>query len=174
MKRKQKTLHLALCVAVLAAPALAQESRTAGTSATTNRVHDVRLSAQGTVVGKVVNTAAVPVADAEVTVQFGTYVVARTRTATDGSFAIRGLRSGVHTISVGTHTRQCRLWSSNIAPPTAVRVLGITGDETAVRAQMGPPMDMTMVMTAAISGVIGGVIGYNIKDDDKKKTPASP
>lgn len=162
---KATSLRVALCLAVVTSPAFADGS----TANLTSLVRDVRLAKGGLITGKALNTSARPIVNAEVVIQYGPHVVARTRTGADGSFAIRGLRAGAHTVSVGTRAHQCRFWTGDAAPPNALKTLAVNGDNGVVRGQWAPPVGLQTVGAAITFGVLGGVIGYNVRDTSRKK-----
>lgn len=169
MKKLERLLHTTLCLALVCAPALANEGQAA--KPTQKRVSDVRLSKNGLLTGVAVNNVAKPLANAEVVVHYGPHVIARTRTAKDGSFAVTGLRGGQHTVSIGSRNHTCRLWTGKTAPPRATSRVALNGDAHVVRAQ-GPGPDVGTLAVVAGVGVLGGVIGYNVRDHDSP--PASP
>ncbi|MFK7817718.1 MAG: hypothetical protein AB8G99_03280 [Planctomycetaceae bacterium] len=161
----------ALCFALLTGPAMAN-SQTVSSQPTP--VRNVALHAGGTMNGVALNTAAKPIANADVAIMYGQHVIARTKTRKDGTFAVRGLRGGMHTVRVGTRSSMYRLWSAKTAPPNAVKVAAINGDSNAVRGQYVPPIGLETVAVAVGAGLIGGIIGYQVKDDNKRRAPASP
>jgi len=171
----KKMVPLALCVAMLASPALAQTPT--GTPASAPRkqfeVKDVSLQPGGMMQGVALSTSAKPIAGADVVVCYGTHVIARTKTAADGSFAVKGLRAGAHTVQVGSRSHVFRLWTAAAAPPDAIRTVAVNGDNGVVRGQHMPPVNLPVVAAALTFGVIGGVIGYNIKDDDNNRNRAA-
>ena len=170
----KKMVPLALCVAMLASPVLAQTPT--GTPARAPqkalKVKDVSLQSGGMMQGVALSTAAKPIAGADVVVRYGTHVIARTTTAADGSFAVKGLRAGAHTVQVGSRSHVLRLWTAEAAPPSAIQTVAVNGDNGIVRGQL-PPINLPVVGAALAFGVIGGVIGYNIKDDDNNRAASS-
>lgn len=178
MKHSKVLLHCALCVIVLTAPAVADHGRATvpGKPVTkaTSALKDVALSSGGIMRGVALNSATKPVPNANVVVQFGPHVVARTKTKADGSFAISGLRGGIHHVTVGSQTSAYRLWTNKVAPPNAVKVVAVNGHTKAVRGQMMPPVDLATLGLAGAALGIGLVVGKQIGDDDKKSKPASP
>lgn len=175
MTLRRKLVPVALCVAMLASPALAQAQAGTQRSQSQNQlsVKDVSLQSGGLIKGVALNTAARPIAGAEVVVQYGTHVIARTRTTADGSFAVKGLRAGAHTIHVGSQSHVYRLWTADAAPPNAIQTVAVNGDNQAVRGQMMPALNLPVVAAAITFGVIGGIIGYNVKDDDDNRVSSS-
>ncbi len=160
----------ALCFAMLTGPAVAGETKTTPRQPGKN----VALHAGGVLRGVALNTAAKPIANADVAVRFGPHIVARTKTRKDGSFVVRGLRSGTHVVSVGSNSTRYTFWPKNAAPPTALKTVAVNGNSNAVRGQYIPPVGLETVAVAVGAGLIGGIIGYQVKDDAKKSTPSSP
>lgn len=177
MTPRHKMVPFALCVAILASPTLAQaQTRTVpARSQSQLNVKDISLRNGGLVKGVALNTAAQPLAGTEVVVQYGSHVIARTKTGADGSFAIKGLRAGAHTVTVGSNSQVVRFWTADAAPKNAIHTLAVNGDQSnAVRGQMMPALNLPVVCAAVAFGVIGGVIGYNVKDDDSNNSTSSP
>lgn len=170
----------ALCVALAGGPAVATESQSATTRPAKKQTviaKDIALQGGGLLKGYSLNTQMKPVAGATVLVQYQGHVIARTKSAKDGSFAVQGLRNGLHTVSVGSKQNTVRFWTAKAAPPKASRVLAVNGEERIMRGQYIPPVSLPIVITAIGSGVIGGIIGYQLRDDDGGGgggTPASP
>ena len=178
MKISRTITHCALCVAVVAAPALADETRgtaPAVSAPAVTRAKDVALMSGGVMRGVALNTAAKPIANADVRIQFGSHVVARTKTNADGSFVVSGLRGGIHTVSVGSQTSRCRLWTENVAPRGAIKVIAFNGStDNVVRGQYIPPVDMGTVAIGLGALGIGLIIGKQIGDGDgRRRSPVS-
>ncbi len=172
---KRNLMHVGLCLAMLTSPAFAQTQRTqTHRSVPAIKARDVSLQSAGVVRGVALNTAAKPIANATVLIQYGPHVVARTKTNADGSFAIRGLRAGVHTVSVGSRSETFRFWTAAAAPPSALKTLAVNGDSGAVRGQQIPPIGAPIVCTAIVAGLVGGLIGYHANDDDDRRRSSSP
>lgn len=169
MKRFQTTLVVALCVALASGPAVATEAQASTTSDKTTQAKDLRLSRGGLLRGVALTTQMKPIANADVLVHFQGHVIARTKSADDGSFAVQGLRGGIHTVSIGARSDNVRFWTAQAAPPKAKTVLAINGEEQVMRGQYVPPVSLPVVITALGAGLIGGILGYNLRDCGGKK-----
>lgn len=178
MKFSKTFTHCALCIAVVTAPAVADETRTTAPAPAAPAALDVALQSGGVLRGVALTTAAKPMANADVRIQFGPHIVARTRTKADGSFAIKGLRGGLHTVRVNSQVQSYRLWTAKTAPKSAVKVLAVNGSDTTVRGQYVPPIDLPVLVTGLAALGIGLVIGKQIGDDNGGggggSAPASP
>lgn len=180
MKRFKTVVHTALCLAMVTGSALADQTRKVAPKTTTPPkvqapvAKDAALSKGGILRGVALNTAAKPIANADVQIRFGSHVIARTKTRADGSFAVRGLRSGVHTVSVGQQANLYRLWTADVAPPAALAVVAVNGSEQTMRGQYMPAIDPMMLGVIATTAIIAGVIGKQVGDGDSRTFTTSP
>jgi hypothetical protein len=115
---------------------VAQEKRSTQQQA---QLSDVELANGGVLFGTVVDGQGKKVAKATVTLKFAGATIARTHSSKNGTFAIKGLRGGLHRLSVGTSSETVRLWAAGSAPAAAKRnITSVTG--SVVRGQYAPPM----------------------------------
>ena len=96
-------------------------------------VMDVELSRDDTLVGQAIGSGAVPLTNTRVALQQRGREVARSLTAPDGSFSIRGVRPGRYEIAVGANRRTCRVWAPNTAPPASRRAALVVPDRQVIR-----------------------------------------
>jgi hypothetical protein len=82
-------------------------------------VHDVALHQTGVLRGLVVDGQGASTSDVEVALVQRGKVVATTRSAIDGSFAVSGLQGGVYQVSTRGGVGTLRLWAPHTAPPVA-------------------------------------------------------
>lgn len=151
---------------VSAAPQVSQQ---------TNRGTDVVL-VKGELTGKLLNANGKPVDGAVVSVSKNGKTVAKTTTKTDGSYTVKGLSSGNHTISMADGQFPVRLWSKETAPTSAKTQLTVS--QTAVRGQFMDECGNPMWENIAIGGllIVGGFIAgaYFGENQNDQKPPASP
>ena len=143
---------------------------------------DLRLGDGGLLRLQVVSPAGQPIASQIVSIQHEGKEIARSRTSQKGQVLIRGLRPGLHLIQVGRQQLNCRLWTAQTAPPTALANPAFVLGGTAVRGQYGPvpgplfpnvaPAALATTVTAAAVAAI--IIGKNSSDDSTFVPPASP
>lgn len=143
---------------------------------------DLRLGDQGLLRLQVVNPAGQPISRQIVSIQHEGREIARSQTSPKGQVLIRGLRPGLHLIQVGRQQLNCRLWTAQTAPPTALANPAFVLGGTAVRGQYGPvagplfpnvaPAALATTVTAAAVAAI--IIGKNSSDDSTFVPPASP
>jgi hypothetical protein len=132
-------------------PALLQPAETT--------ITDITLATGGTLRGQVVDAQGQPVADVPVSVLHDGKAVAGTKTATDGTFAVRGLRGGTHVVMSGEHGGVYRMWASETAPPSARPGIMIVRGETTARGQSGLMSRRNLLMVGVLGGIVaGGVI----------------
>lgn len=105
----------------------------------TPEIMDVALGLDGSLKGKTLTGPQNAVqAFEQVDVTWEGRSVASTKSDQEGNFEIRGLRSGVHVVSVGDRQQVCRFWSADAAPPHSVRGIAfVENAETVVRGQNG-------------------------------------
>ncbi|HEV7282033.1 MAG TPA: hypothetical protein VGN57_17660 [Pirellulaceae bacterium] len=100
-------------------------------------IMDVALGADGSLQGKTLTGPQNAVqAFEQVDITWEGRVVATAKSDRDGNFEVRGLKGGVHVISVGERQQVCRFWTSETAPPHSVRgVAFVENTQTVVRGQ---------------------------------------
>jgi hypothetical protein len=143
-------------------------------------VRDIALAQGGLLLGQVLNESMQPLPGLEVAIQSGGQTMATTKTDANGTFAVAGLRGGLHQIATRKSVQNCRLWAHGTAPPSATEQLRfVPGQDTVVRGQWGagapsPWMHKAKAM-ATNPWVIGGVVAtaiavpvlvHNLDDDD--------
>ncbi|MEY2727497.1 MAG: hypothetical protein RLZZ458_3364 [Planctomycetota bacterium] len=173
----------ALIFAVTGSPVLSSE-------AVELRSRDVLLHS-GSLSGVVLNREAHPVPGIQVRLFHGKQVIAVVTSDENGNFAIHGLRNGGHIVNTGEEKELVRLWTSDIAPPSASARMVMVVDEEVIRGQgcadecaeecgeaaFGQGKSMCSVLTnpAVMLLIGGGVVGALAiaahNDDDG---PASP
>jgi hypothetical protein len=105
----------------------------------TPEIMDVALGPDGSLHGKTLTGPQNAVqAFEQVDITWEGRVVASAKSDRDGNFEIRGLKGGVHVISVGERQQVCRLWAEETAPPHSVRGIAfVENAKTLVRGQNG-------------------------------------
>ena len=129
---------------------------------------------QGKLNGKLLNANGKPVEGAVVTVAKNGKEVSRTVTKSDGSYAVTGLSSGNHTISMSDGQFPVRLWSKEAAPASARNQFTIA--QTAVRGQYVDEFHNEILVITAVVAVTAlgfGIAALNEAQDNNDK-PASP
>ena len=124
-------------------------------SASSPRVLDVKLSADGVVHGMVVNEAGHARSEVEVTFQTGDQIT-KVKSDAQGRFAVRGLKPGLTTASVNGTGQTLRIWQGQVAPPKASSgVMLVNGS-----VQRGQGQTRVFGLTEALitAGAIGGII----------------
>jgi len=180
-----KAASVAVCFGILLSGPVSAYGGVTGSD-----VRDVELSEEGTLYGQIRTTEGLTVDDAVVELRFNGQAVARTSSASNGAFAITGVRGGVHELAIGGASSTVRLWSNGTAPQGAVNGIVVTGNETIVRGQSYDPyvesyapatgsgfglidvVTITMLGTSIAALVIA--IDNNQKIDDINNNVASP
>jgi hypothetical protein len=130
--------------------------------------------------GQVLDESMQPISGLDVAIQSGGQTMATTKTDANGTFAVAGLRGGLHQITTVESIQNCRLWAPGTAPPNAAAHLRfVPGQDTVVRGQWGagPPNPWMHKAKAMATNpwVIGGVVAtaiavpvlvHNLDDDD--------
>ncbi len=161
----------AACCALMLSNTILAEAPASGAQQSRSIIGDIQLGQDGTLRGQVVNRQGQPVANREVTLLQGEGTVARATTDERGNFSVAGLRSGVYGIQSAGQTSVHRLWSANVAPPSAHTGVMLVSGPQAVRGQAAGLSGLGAVGAGAAA--VGGyfVLDEYVLDDDKK--PAS-
>ncbi len=114
------------------------------------QIHDVELSAEGVLEGRVVSAEGTPLPGAIVQLRNATQLVAYATADEQGNFRVSALRGGNYLLTAGDQVTSLRVWTYQSAPPSARNgVLLVRGSIT--RAQ-GCTED-------SCTGVCGGACG---------------
>lgn len=116
-------------------------------------IPDIALTANGKLVGMLVDAQTKPVANSEVQLKLGREVLAKGKTDERGVFQIDAPRGGIYQLSTVKENVGVRLWTNRSAPPSAKKLAVIMhGDPKIVRAQDAPIASMDLG-TAALLGL---------------------
>jgi hypothetical protein len=116
-------------------------------------VVDIALADGGVLHGQLVDLESGKVASVPVSVRAQNQEVARTATASDGRFSVKGLRGGVYQVAAGQGQGIYRLWTAKGAPPSAQK-------NALVYTQSGGGGGLKMLLANPI--VIAGVVATAI------------
>ncbi len=139
-------------------------------------VSDVRLAADGMFRGQVVDSQGLPMADTQVTVlSMQSQVVATTKTNRDGHFAVAGLTGGVYQLQAGQASSMVRLWSTQMAPPSAKDGILLVSGQVQRGQQRWVFQDGKWVMIGIGAGVItaGLISGQNNNNNNNPPSSGS-
>jgi hypothetical protein len=100
-------------------------------------VADVAMTADGRLVGQVLDGRGSPVAGAPVAIFQQDRQAARATTDAAGYFAVAGLRSGVYQVAAAEGRAFYRVWAPGMAPPGAQQGALVVAGEDLVRGQLG-------------------------------------
>lgn len=155
-----------------------------------DRAVDVSLSAKGTLTGAVIDTKGQSRGKTTIEVLRGRRVVARTRTDSNGQYAVTNLPGGLYLVRVDGTETLVRAWSAGTAPRTSESQLQVVVDAPIVRGQNEPAAVETASSNGLFGGsgmsaglttalIVGGVIGAiiiidELDDDAADAAPASP
>lgn len=148
---------------------------------------DVELTGDGTFYGQIYTSEGRVVENAAVELRYQGTTVARAMTGENGDFAITGVRSGAHDLSIGTATTSVRLWKNGTAPAGSVESLVYAADENVVRGQAydengnpcntcAPPSSgfgLIDVVTLAMVGTAVTALVYNVKTSNDVRDQSS-
>lgn len=127
------------------------------------QLKNVRLSANGRLIGQYVTHVGLPVANAEIVIQTGK-AVHRPVTDERGLFAVDGLKGGRCVIQADGEVFACQLWAYGTAPPQSIHRVAVVAPETShVRGNRfwPPPFIPVPEKLAALSRrqvIIGGLL----------------
>ena len=129
---------------------------------------DVRLDAEGTLRGKMVDGQGQPLAGRPLRLVRSGQLVSEATTGKDGEFAFSDLRGGVYQVYVAKTVVTCRVWTCAVAPPVARQQLLLVDAPELVRGQQPigaiftNPLFLGLLVAAAIAIPIAV---HNSQDD---------
>ena len=124
-------------------------------SASSPRVLDVKMNADGVIHGMVVNEAGQGRARVEVGFQSGDQVT-KVKSDAQGRFVVRGLKPGLTTATVNGSGQTLRIWQGQVAPPKAsTGVMLVNGS---VARGQGQTQAFGLTEALITAGAIGGII----------------
>jgi len=124
-------------------------------------IQDVRLHADGALVGQVVTSEGQGVADRLVTLHLANRQVASVKTDRNGYYRISGLRGATYQVATQNGTGIYRAWAEDTAPPTAQDGVLIVEGCNPVRGQYGPGTGL-LTNPWVVAGLLGAAIAVPI------------
>ncbi len=100
-------------------------------------VLDVALSADGALVGRVVDQTGTAKADVQVTVRQGQKEIATAKSDSTGTFSVANLKSGQYDVVAGQTVGHYRVWSESVAPQSAGEQALLVVSDNGVRGGSG-------------------------------------
>ncbi len=149
------------------------------------RPADIVLQDQGVLVGRIVDSKGLAVANSPVSLQTGGKEVARVVSDDMGRFRATGLKGGVYQVASTGQQGVYRLWAPQTAPPAAAKGLSLVSQPVeVVRGQFGGAGGGNPFSTAGqwiaehpiiTAGAVAAAIAIPIAvDDDDDPPPATP
>jgi hypothetical protein len=126
-------------------------------AATTGVMIDVRLDPWGAVRGRLLDAGGQPLANRPVVLQQADGASLAAQTDVGGGFVLHRVSAGVHRLTVGDETVNCRVWTHAAAPPSAADQLTVVAGQTIIRGQQPfsaiftNPLFIGLVIAAAIA-----------------------
>ena len=164
--RPQKYAAALAAVFMIAGPSL-QAADSVPNQAPEVRIDDVALQNGGRLTGRAVDVNGKAMPGVPVVFRYNNRTIVSTRSASDGSFHIQGLRPGVHKIDVGKNASLVRLWTGGGAPPNARTKIVMVSDRV-IRANAGvgalgglSPGLVVGLGAGAVAGVVAGAVSYD-------------
>jgi len=118
---------------------------------------DVRLDQRGAVCGRLLDVAGRPLADRPVILQHTEGASRAAQSDAGGGFVLQHVSAGVHRLTAGDQTLNCRVWTHAAAPPSATDQLTLVAEHSIVRGQQPfsaiftNPLFIGLVIAAAIA-----------------------
>jgi hypothetical protein len=142
---------------------------------------DVVLATNNVLVGQVLDTQGLAIAETEVIVTQRKQEVARTLTNQLGEFAVTLPRGGVYLVFTNRSVQVVRTWTAAAAPPLAADRAVLSERDEVIRAQMGGRMignwgqPLALLVYAGIAAAIAVPIAINQHNKHQKTAaPSSP
>lgn len=140
------------------------------------RTSDYLLGQNGILEGSVVNESGLPAVGLPVRVLHNGHVIAKAISDEKGHFTVESLRTGEHTVHLGTSLQPVRFWDDAAAPPATLSRMVIIVNEEVVRGQdsdgtgsgvFGP----NLLPLAVIGGATGITLGTTLGNSKKTASP---
>lgn len=139
MKRCSSYVVPALVATLAFAPSAIAQEAVAQVESQLDSAADVTLTADGMLIGQIVDAQGRPKADVPLLLHRGVGDPTPSTTNQRGHFAYRGVAAGVYFLEANNRVRIVRVWGNESAPPSATTgVLMVAGDD-AMSGQYGPP-----------------------------------
>lgn len=120
-------------------------------------VHDVRLGADGSFRGRLVDPSGKPLSGQTVVLRQADKVLAQSQSGERGEFSFDRVRGGVYQVTIGASAVACRVWPQRAAPPSASSQLAIVTHPDIIRGQepissiLSDPLFVGLIIAAAIA-----------------------
>jgi hypothetical protein len=164
--------HIQTVIVLLSLLGMLAPAQLLATAPEINAVKDVALHDGGVLVGQVVDPQGAAKAGTPVTISFDGQTIASTNTGSDGYFAVKGLRGGVHQVATTEGQGAYRLWAAGTAPPAAQEgVLVVAGNDLARGQSTGGPKAL-LANPLVIAGVVATAVAVPVAVVNSR--PASP
>ena len=168
MRNSKLACSLALLAStmLIAPPGLGADDRTEQRSI----ARDMALDAAGNLQGQVVDPQGKGLDAVQVKLMQNAQELGRTTTDKAGKFQFAGTRNGLYDLDVAGQTTPVRVWSAQIAPPTAKAGVTIVQGNPAVRGQFGfmDPMN-TSILLLGVAGVTLSAISLGEINDTQRQ-----
>lgn len=168
MRNSKLACSLALLASTMLVmpPGLAADDRTEQRSI----AQDLALDAAGNLQGQVVDSQGKGLDAMPVKLMQDAQEVARTNTDKAGKFEFAGMRNGLYELDAAGKSTPVRVWSAQIAPPTAKAGVTLVQGKPAVRGQFGfmDPMN-TSILLLGVAGVTLSAISLGEINDTQKQ-----
>jgi hypothetical protein len=123
-------------------------------------VADVRLAADGTLGGKLVDASGQALGRRKIVLQQEGRALARVETDVQGDFTFRTVRSGVYQMAIDDRAVSCRAWASSVAPPAARERLLIVMGTPVVRGQQ--PIGAVFSNPLFVGGILAAAVAIPV------------
>ena len=137
-------------------------------------IADVALLDGGVLMGRVVDSQGVSLANVPVSLRSQSLEIAATTTDQSGLFAVRGLRGGVYQIVAAESHQSYRLWAPGMAPPSSQPgALVVAGGQT-VRGQFSPgALGFWLTSPLVVAGIVATAVAIPVALHNADR-PSSP
>ena len=129
---------------------------------------DVRMTADGTLGGKLVDQSGKAMGNQLVVLHSAGQAVMQVKTNKQGDFAFHRVRGGVYQMRIDDSGVACRVWPKDVAPPSAREQLLVVVGAPVVRGQqpIGAAFSSPLFVGAVLAAAIAiPVAVHNSKDD---------
>jgi hypothetical protein len=172
-RRQVQTFVTVLLIPLLAMPLRAESWTVPLSGSPDSPIGDHALRADGTLVGKVVDSSGQPLAGQVVRLRPAGGSATETVTDSEGNFAFLLPRGGVYAVETGGVVQIRRLWTAEVAPPAAqhgpILLAASSPESPIVRAQSPQPHSGLTAYHASwilVGLLVGGAIVIAVDDDD--------
>lgn len=167
---------LTLALSLVLAPVASAETPD-GSGGARPSIVDLSLSGDSLLQGQLVDASGNAVDNAQISVWQRDQRLGAIMTGREGRFQIQGLQAGLYRLDCPGNSLMCRVWPTDIAPPTAKETVVLVTGDSVVRGQYGcfDPVTTTSLLLGIAGVTLAAITLAKVNDiEDDVKNLQSP